>query len=302
MQYLLNNKLLIEFLIIALRCIVPLIIYVKCHFESKKTRNFVTILAFAMPLIALIICIRIDVKNSKKLRIIWILCVLITVLVLAISTAYSYSNSEKYYDKDGNESINAFDIVYTDSEGIKYSYDYDKTGYDYLYSENKKLNANWCYLDKNGILYYDNDMSIICKDETSCIDTDGKVYYPIKFSKITKNGKIEYNQTKDNFCYDRFGNAYIYEYVPYYDSNGNKYYYSFDSSTQKGTYTDIKTNKAFDNKYSFVDKNGYFVYDKNHEFKQTTDSSNKKVYRDSKGKLYYWASSVTWSEDGNLLY
>lgn len=294
----LNNKIIVEAAIILLRFTVPFLISHKGYFADDKARKRMTALSVILPIITLMICVRKHIWSSKKLSIIYIVCALSLVLAINIGYLYNYNQADKYYDKYGNESLNAYDMIYTNQAGIDYSFRYDKTGYDYLYSSNTKLNADWCYLDEDGTLYYDDDMSIVCKNESSCIDTNGKIYYPVKYSRITKDGAIEYHQPKDNFSHDRLGNAYAYEYAPYYDINGNKYYYSFNSSSQKGSYKNINTNRAFENEYSFVDENGYLVYDENHEFKQEPNSN---VYRDSKGKFYYWASAVTWNENGELI-
>ena len=99
--------------------------------------------------------------------------------------------------------------------------------------------------------------------------------------------------------YDRFGNAYTYERVPYYDESGNKYSYSFDSVSLKGCYTKIVTKETFENEYSFVDEHGYFVYDEKHDFVKQDEAG--RIYKDSSGKTYYWASSISWDKNGNLL-
>ena len=144
-------------------------------------------------------------------------------------------------------------------------------------------------------------MSITVNDENLCVDEDGSLYYPVKYTSFKKDGTIDYHYFKDDFRYDRLANAYTYVYVPYYDTDGNKYFYSFDTATQKGSYTNVETGEAFDNEYSFVDENGYLVYDKEHSFVQQRDVPNVRTYTDSAGKTYYWASGVFWDENGNSL-
>ena len=90
--------------------------------------------------------------------------------------------------------------------------------------------------------------------------------------------------------------------MPVYDKNGNKYFYTFDSSLQQGFYTDVKSKKSYDNTYSFVDENGYFVYDENKEFKRIDNSSDVMEYVSPDGEHYFFASSVSWNSDGNLQY
>ena len=88
--------------------------------------------------------------------------------------------------------------------------------------------------------------------------------------------------------------------IPYFDADGNKYCYSFNSDTLKGSYTNLATGESFDNDYSFVDENGYLVYDSKQEFVKLENAEYSSQYKDSDGKIYYWASSVTWDENGKM--
>lgn len=290
-------------LILLFKVLYAVTIYFKCNWTSKGIRNTLTVLSIPLPIITCIIC-TIKYKKSIKNNLIIILTLILSLVsVLALNFTYSYNSKTKYYDKDGTEHIHLFDMTFTDADGNKYNFDFEKTGYDYLYinSTDECLNADWCYLDSEGYIYYDDDLSITAKDETCCLDEDGSIYYPAKYTTFNKDGTINYSFNSDNFSYDRLGNAYTYDYVPYYDSDGNKYFYSFDSDTQKGTYTNISTKKTFENEYCFVDENGYFVYDKEHNFIKQKDIENVKTYKDPSGKTYYWASGVFWDKKGNLL-
>ena len=64
----------------------------------------------------------------------------------------------------------------------------------------------------------------------------------------------------------------------------------------------MKSKKSYDNTYSFVDENGYFVYDENKEFKRIDNSSDVMEYVSPDGEHYFFASSVSWNSDGNLQY
>lgn len=94
---------------------------------------------------------------------------------------------------------------------------------------------------------------------------------------------------------------YAITYVPYYDKEGNKYLYSFDANEQKGYYTNLSTQEIYENEYSFVDEDGYLVYDEEHNFERQENIENVRTYKDSSGKTYYWASNISWDKDGNLL-
>lgn len=284
--------------VLLIRILYSALIYFKCSFPNKKVQNLLTSVSFVLPTIAGIICI---VKYRRRTKDVVLIVTAFAVLIAAAIFVGNYY-SVKFYDKTGNEISSEKYITYTDRDNNKYSYDFDKKGYDYLFinGTDEYLWTDYCYLDKDGYLVYDSDLSITAKDERTCVDTDGTVYYPVKYTNFTKGGSMEYSFNTSNFNYDRLGNAYTYDYVPYYDKDGNKYFYSFDSNTQKGTYTEISTGDTFDNKYSFVDESGYFVYDKDHEFKMVSDEKNK-TYTDPDGNVYYLASGVDWEKGGKLV-
>lgn len=283
------------------RLLYAFVIYKKVDCDSKKTRNLLFALSFPFPIITAIICIVKYRKSVKDLIIILVTLVVSMASVLAIGVAYTYTQIEKYYDKDGTQHLSPYEMNFTDAQGNSYTFDFDKSGYDYFYINNtdERLNSDLCYIDSNGYLIYDEDMSITAKDKNHCVDEDGSIYYPAKYTTFNEDGTIDY--IFSNFSYDRLGNAYTYKYVPFYDKDGSKYSYAFDSASQKGYYTNIDTEESFENEYSFVDEDGYFVYDKNHDFVKQ-DADNPRIYKDSTGKIYYWASSVYWDENGELCY
>lgn len=293
------KEIVIPSLVVLFKAVYVVLICYRFNYPNKKTRNVMTALSIAFPIITGIVCI-VKYRRSKK-DVLELISVFI-LFVAAICTA-SYFAVTKYYDNDGQQYFFDDKVQYEDHDGNTYTYNFDKKGYDYLYINGTEeyLVADLCYLDKDGYLVYDDDLSITAKDEHTCVDTDGAVYYPVKYSSFNKDGSIEYEFNIENFSYDRLGNAYVYDYVPYYDENGGKYNYFFDSATLKGTYTNVYTNEKFENEYSFVDENGYFVYDENHSFVRDTSVENVRTYNDEAGKVYYFASGVSWDKDGNLL-
>ncbi len=290
-------------IVVIFKILYALVIYFKIKCDNKKTRNVLTFLSIPFPIVTGIICIAKYKKNIKDIIIVLITLIFSLVSVIAVGFIFTNDDSNKYYDKDRTVHSYASDIVFTDTEGNKYAFDFEKSGYDRLYinSTDEYLNADLCYIDSDGYLYYDNDMSITAKNEKCCIDTDGSIYYPAKFTTFNKDGSIKYVYNSSNFKYDRLGNAYTHNHIPYFDEDGNKYFYTFNSNTQKGFYTKVSTGETFENEYSFVDENGYFVYDKKHSFIKQEDIENVKAYKDSSGKIYYWASGISWNEKGNLL-
>ncbi len=290
-------------IIVVIKVLYAVTIYCKCKYDNKKERNVITFLSIPFPIIIGIICITKYKKSTKDTFIILLTLVLYLVSIIAVGAIYTYSTQEKYYDKDGKVSVYASDIIFTDDYGNKYTFNFDKTGYDYLYinGTDECLDANLCYLDNKGYIYYDEDVSITAKDETCCIDDDGSLYYPAKFTTFNEDGTINYVYNSGNFRYDRLGNAYTHDYVPYYDKDENKYIYSFNSETNEGFYTNISTKEIFDNEYCFVDEDGYFVYDNEHSFIKQESIENVRTYTDSLGNIYYWASGVSWNKNGELL-
>lgn len=299
-------KIICRILIILLKALYAVVIYFKCNCDDKKTRNVLTYLSIPFPIIVGIICLtkyKKSIKDSLAI-LITLIAFLASVVLVGYVSISNFNNSQvKYYDKDGTAHAYAFDVSFTDIDGNKYSFDFDKAGYDLLYinATDEYLDADFCYLDSNGYIHYDDDKSITAKDETCCVDEDGTIYYPAKFTTFNEDGTIKYVYNSANFKYDRLGKAYIHKSIPYYDADGNKYFYSFDSATQKGTYTKFSTGETYENEYSFVDENGFFVYDKEHSFVQQKDITNVKTYKDSAGKIYYWASGVFWNENAELL-
>lgn len=288
----------IAYVILNLRALYSTLIYFKSRFPYKSVQNFLTALSFALPTVAGAICISRYKRRAKD-----VLLIVITFIMLVVSTVFGvkYYAYEIYDEASDHFCLDKY-ATFTDRDNNKYKYDFDKKGFDYLFinGTDECLYTDYCYLDKDGYLIYDSDLSITVKDEYTCVDTDGKVYYPVKYTNVKKDGTIKFYFNPSNLNYDRLGKAYTYDYVPYYDKDGNKYVYSFNSDTQKGIYTKISTGDTFENEYSFVDKDGYFVYDKNHEFKRVSEEQNK-TYTDKNGNVYYWASGVDWEKDGKLI-
>lgn len=290
-------------IIIAARIFYAVVIYVKCKDLSKPLRNVLTYLTLPFPFITGIVS-AVECKRKPKNSIFIIISLIIySVVFLTSGLALAYNQSEKYYDREGNEYFNPFSVTFQDVDGNKYAYNFDKSGYDYLYinGTQERLDTDLCYVGTDGYLYYDDDMSIVVKDSTCCVDKDGSLYYPARFTAFNKDGSVNRSVSMNNLSYDRFGNAYTYDYVPYYDRELNKYRYSFDSNTQKGSYTNVNTGEVLENEYCFVDQDGYLVYDKEHAFTGEKNEDGFEIYTAPDGETYYWASSIFWDKDGNLL-
>lgn len=271
---------------------------------DKKVKNLLSFLAFPFPIITSIICCIKYKKDNKSVRNILINLFVVLVVPVIVSSTFNNSNSNQdtHYDMKGNAYKGLYDVVYYDKTGNKYKYDFDKSGYDKLYinSTDKYYDADLCYLDTDGYLCYDDDMSIVVKNENECVDTDSKIYYPVSTTTFNKDKTINHKMNSSNFSYDRFGNAYTYDNVPYFDKNGDKYAFSFDSNELKGYFTNLKTKEVFDSENSYVDKDGYFVYDKSNSIVKNESNNGKTTYIDSSNNVYYKANSVYWNKEGKL--
>lgn len=293
----------IGILTVILKILYCVALHYKCRWDSAKQRNRLVFLSIYFPVIIGIICLIKHRKNTKNDIIIVTSLLLFLLSFAAVFGVNYYYTSHRYYDKNHVGYAFMYEVVHYDRAGNTYTYDFEKTAYDYLYINNtqERLNTDWCYLDSDGYVVYDDDMSITVKDKNSCVDTDGQLYYPVQFTTFNKDGTMEFAFNSNNFDYDRLGKAYTYDYVPYYDSEGNKYYYYFDTNLQKGFYVNLLTGESFDNEYSFVDDNGYLVYDSRHSFVEKEDALHQKIFIDKKNKkIYYWASSVSWNKNGQM--
>lgn len=100
-----------------------------------------------------------------------------------------------------------------------------------------------------------------------------------------------------NQFYDREGNTYTaQENVLYYDRSGNEFILH---ETKADRYhfisTDSKIMYIADRVY--LDMDGYIVYDKENEFKQT---DREYVYTDSDGNEYFRADEMKWNHKGEI--
>ena len=171
------------FIIVVSRLFVALVVYINCKDKDKYLRTVLTLLSIAFSIITGIVSAAECKRNPKKVvSIIISLIIYFSVSLSAISVLsynISYNQSEKYYDREGNAFLDRSEVTFQDTDGNEYSYNFDKSGYDYLYinGTQKRLNSDLCYIDIDGYLHYDEDMSILVKDSTCCVDEDGYLVY-----------------------------------------------------------------------------------------------------------------------------
>lgn len=293
--------LLVGVVIVICKTIYAVVIYKNSIELGKWKQGLLSGSSLAFPIITGIICI-VKCKQGKSTRAKILLSLVLTLgisaaAVITVSNAYAV----KYYDANGGSHGYTSQVFYKDREGNQYTFS-EKTGYDRLYinGTDESLNADLCYLDKDGYLVYDEDMSITAKDETSCEDTDGTVYYPAKYATYNEDGSVNYHFNRENFSYDRFGKSYTYDNVPFYDSDLNKYQYNFNADLQQGIYTNLTTGKNLENEFCFVDEAGFLVYDSANDFVQHKTENGTECYQNISGQIYFRASGVHWDKNGSM--
>lgn len=96
--------------------------------------------------------------------------------------------------------------------------------------------------------------------------------------------------------YDKYGKEYtsVYELV-YYDRHDNEYLYQKDGDD---VYFLSSDGEKLDYEKCFVNSRGTFIYDSKDDL---TMAENYMSATDDEGNVYYPASTVRWTEDGELV-
>lgn len=103
------------------------------------------------------------------------------------------------------------------------------------------------------------------------------------------------NSAQDNAFYDRNGNPYSSaESVVYYDKIGNEYLLC---ETADGKMYFISGRMMNEAENTYVDKDGYIVYDSKGRFADTDEDG---IYTDDKSNEYYKADEIRWDKDGQI--
>ena len=99
----------------------------------------------------------------------------------------------------------------------------------------------------------------------------------------------------DGKFYDRLGNEYkSYESVIYYDAMGKEYLLCETAGGKMYFISGRIMNEAED---SFINKDGYLVYDSRGRF---TDADSDGIYTDENSNEYYKADEVRWDKEGKI--
>lgn len=103
----------------------------------------------------------------------------------------------------------------------------------------------------------------------------------------------------EEYRYDRNGAYYEDGNIPLFDRDNNKYVYEeAEDIMDDSYYVCEQTGEKFESYFCYVDKDGYFYYDKNDELEFASEDSFDMVDKD--GNVYYTASSTYWDATGAL--
>lgn len=105
-----------------------------------------------------------------------------------------------YYDANGNEYGDYYEVCLYDESGNKYTYEAEWLTFKYVDQNGKSYDGDHCYLSEDGYFFYDEDDSLVPYDESYEYYTDGEtIYYsillPIYWSEdgtiYEKSGKFD---------------------------------------------------------------------------------------------------------------
>ncbi len=327
---------------ILLRIFAVLSIITDSYTKNRHNGIILGIVAIIFPLISEFIYFVIGKKkdvsfennrNQKKistgLLIISIICTIVMIFLImisyinAINNAYDSFNekyggeesniAEKiitddadydgYYDMKGNHYNYLADVVYYSKDGKRYTTDFQTV--TCLDNDNESYPETFCYVDKNGYFYYDENKEICVEDGQSFTDDNGNIYYPLDSGvRYVKEGQIVFSMPQ-RLYYDKYGYGYVDEdCVPFYDKNDNKYFYTFDSDKQKGFFSTIDGKIIYPSDNCYVSSNGYLVCDLENRIKLAVENDNiekPSEYKDNEGNVYYRTVSIVWNSDGEIV-
>ena len=87
-----------------------------------------------------------------------------------------------YYDRNGNQYGDYYEICLYDEDGNEYTYESEWFSFKYIDQNGKTYDGDYCYLSEDGYFFYDRDNSLVPYDGTYDYYTDGEtVYYSLRF-------------------------------------------------------------------------------------------------------------------------
>ncbi len=154
----------------------------------------------------------------------------------------SDSGDTFFYDKKGNSYENAEDVIIYGKDGKQYTYTVDTVtdqGYEfeedfYIDEKGKKYDYYNCYVNEDGWFVYDEDEEFDLSEEYY-EDEDEPFHYDEKEDKYFKDDGTEMSTDEVIAYYSDQAANYKYYDEPYYDEDGNIYYWAAEASwNEKG--------------------------------------------------------------------
>ena len=181
--------------------------------------------------------------------------------------------------------------------------DYKKHASD-LYDQNLKyvIDDVWYFIlerDENGnyerIEFLNESDSSFVLIENLSEEAEKSEYTNNNFEKISVNGGF----------YDKFSRYYSdCERVPYFTSNGKRFYYyskvNFKAENEedyKKIYLASEDGEKYDYRQCFVDSSGCLYFDTQNLLSRQSDGK----YKSPSGRIYTKAFSTSWDENGNII-
>lgn len=113
--------------------------------------------------------------------------------------AYTSNGNAVYYDMKGNAYFNSSEVLYYDKNDVAYRYDKADGEFESTVNDDVEINAYYCYIDKDGYLYYDSDDLLEWQDEYDenadeysgyYCDVLGNKYYDVMDVSWNSEGKL----------------------------------------------------------------------------------------------------------------
>lgn len=106
-----------------------------------------------------------------------------------------------YYDRQGNEYGDCYDIVLYDKSGNKYTYESEWFTFKYVDQNGKSYDGDYCYLSEDGYFYYDEGNELKPYEDTYDYYTDGETVYYWLMNRVY--------WTEDGTVYERSGRMHL---------------------------------------------------------------------------------------------
>ena len=130
---------------------------------------------------------------GKTYKFSWKECLIILVLLLVGLYLLDNFSGNTYYDLYGNQYSSTAEIPLYDHNGNKYTYNFRLVAMgDYVDQDGNVLDGDYCYLDSDGYLVYNENLILNEADNYYSYDEEGNSYYNLDGRDIywDKDGNV----------------------------------------------------------------------------------------------------------------